>query len=628
MVRFRWCMRPRWHSSFTMYICFVFGFFCAVGHHIFYTRLNGQIANNQSEMLRYGTFLAYATKASYGAAIVSAFKQRVWVTVRSRFMSISGLDSMFAGAENMLAMLNFDFLRDAKGAFALALFAWLTPLIVILTANTLLVEPKSIWQDSRCGGIRSLNFSFESTNSWRKPTAIDGLYEIPLSLWNTTQRPNQTDAGWFDYYTGPGPSLQQTATLAAFMEEVIPVKNASANICGSGYNCTFVITFTAPGYNCTELGSGVGSAVSNLQQESGEAVAPFGTDIIIPEGDYSYYAFASGGEYSSTQLKDVGVSGIPNTLPPYPDHFGALRTEPVIWIGYAVINNPNQTQPLRNESGWSEAFTPKVFACEHRETLYTVNFTYVGETQSTKIVSHEFKGPIINTTFQRGVMADDGTQDNTTATPESNYIYPNNTGLYRKVAAYHSLGVMLRNFINGTITIANDVTNPIENTQAIQTKVLDSLNNYFPNPDLADQVQNLYQDIILSLFSNPQFVEVVWAAQANQQSGTVPRGGEPDNTSDYDHPCFIFRTANTYAYNMRELWSVYAVATAVTLASVVAGAFAIRDNGGVTRNTHFSSVVAATRGPALEKIAWQGPLQDRGDVPAEVKKLRLGYGVM
>lgn len=73
---------------------------------------------------------------------------------------------------------------------------------------------------------------------------------------------------------------------------------------------------------------------------------------------------------------------------------------------------------------------------------------------------------------------------------------------------------------------------------------------------------------------------------------------------------------------------MYTIAASLTLVCIAAGALAIRDNGGVTRNTRFSSIVAATRGPALDKIAWMGPLQDRGDVPPEVKRLRLGYGVM
>lgn len=643
--RLRCCCPPRWHPSFSMYICFIFGILCAVGHHIFYTTLDGQVAENQSEMLRYGTLLAYGAKAGFSAAVVSAFKQRVWVTVRSRFMSIKGLDSMFAAAEDMVAMLDFEFLRDAKAAYALALFAWTTPLVVILTSNTLLVEPRTLTQNTTCPAVRTLNFSFEETYEWRSPVKIDGLYEVPASLWNTTQRDDDSDPDWFDYYTGPSPALQSIATLGAFLEEVVPRKNASFDTCGSGWNCTFTIRYTGPGYKCTEMASGVGAITKNLTQESGEAVSPFpNTDFLLPRGNYSYYAFTSGGEYSPTQMTSVGVGGVPNMDPSeYPANLGALRTEPLIWIGYSVVNNPNRTQPFRNQSSWADAFTPKIFACEHRETLYVANFTYVDAQQFARITSRTFGDPIINTTFVPTEMAVDGTNDNTTAVPTANYVLPRDTARYRRTAAYHSLGKMLRGFVNGTVTVSEALVQAIENTAAIQTKLLDQRNNYFPYPDLMDRVQSLYDDIILSMFSNPQLVEVAWAQRPSEMSGMLPQGGlasradsdsdsSSDNTEDnvdaYMYPCTRYRTANSYAYHRRDLWIVYGIAAALTLVCIAAGALAIRDNGGVTRNTRFSSVVAATRGPALEKIAWQGPLQDRGDVPAEVKRLRLGYGVM
>lgn len=639
-----------------MYVCFIFGLLCAVGHHIFYASLDGMVAGDQSEMLRYGTILAYAAKAGFSAAVISAFKQRVWVTVRTRFMSIRALDSMFSAAEDMVSMLNFEFLRHAKGAYALALFAWTTPLIVILTANTLLVEPRTIAHATTCPAVRTLNFSFEETNEWRNETKIDGLFEIPLSIWNTTKRDDNSDPNWFDYYTGPSPALQVTATLGAFLEEVVARASASFDTCGSGWNCTFTVQFTAPGYSCAEMASGVGATPKNLTQESGEAVAPFpNTDFLLPRGNYSYYAFTSGGEYSITQMANVSVGGIPNMDPAdYPAHLGALRTEPVIWVGYTVLNYPNETQPTRSEPGWDDAFTPKIVACEHRETAYVANFTYKDTLQIAGITSRKFGAPIINTTFLPHVPANDGTMDNTTAVPESNYIYPNDTSRYRRIAAYHSLGRMMRSLINGTVSVSDTLVQPIENTQAIQTKLLDERNNYFPYPNLTDRVQSLYDDLILSVFSNPQFVEVAWAARPDEQSGrrtqgslagsgssssssgsNIGAGGEDEQSAEaeaqaakYMYPCTRFRTANTYAYHKRDLWIVYGIAALVTLICTMAGALAICENGGVARNTRFSSVLAASRGPALERIAWMGPLQDKGDVPAEVKRLKLGYGIM
>lgn len=68
---------------------------------------------------------------------------------------------------------------------------------------------------------------------------------------------------------------------------------------------------------------------------------------------------------------------------------------------------------------------------------------------------------------------------------------------------------MLRTFINGTVKISDTLVQPIENTLAIQTKLLDGKNNYMPRNDLQSHVMTLYDDIILSMFSNPQFAGVV-----------------------------------------------------------------------------------------------------------------------
>lgn len=192
---------------------------------------------------------------AFSAAVISAFKQRTWLTVRNRFLSIRALDSIFAAAEDVVAMFNLEFFCAAQGAFALAFFAWTTPLVVILTANTLLVLPKPMVFNTTCPNVRSLNFSFEETYDFRAPDKVDQAFELPLSLWNTTKREDGSDPNWFDYYTGPNTFIQQSATLAAFLKEVVPRKNSSMDTCGAGWNCTFLIEFTGPGYQCSEVAS-------------------------------------------------------------------------------------------------------------------------------------------------------------------------------------------------------------------------------------------------------------------------------------------------------------------------------------------------------------------------------------
>ncbi|KAK3378625.1 hypothetical protein B0T24DRAFT_609418 [Lasiosphaeria ovina] len=612
-----------------MYLLFMLGVAFAIAHHVYYNSLDGKPASDQLQMLRYGTLLAFAAKAGLCAAVVIAFEQRVWTTVRKRLMTVAALDSLFSAPNDLASLWNWELAKSARTAVSLAVFIWLAPLMVILTANTLLVEPATTVTSDMCPGIRTLNFAFEDTYEWRDPAKIGPLFESPLSFWNTTKPADSDPEGWFDYYTGPSPNFYQTASIGAFMGEAIMRKNAQAETCGSGWNCSFEIAFTGPGYKCTELASGVGVKPANLTQESGSIAPPFDTDIILPRGPYSYYAFTNGGEYSTKQMDDVGIGGIPKTPPPYPKHLGAFRTEPVVWIGYAVLADPNKPVPT-NESdpAWASAFVPKLFACENYETDYAVVFNYTEGAQTTTVKNVTFLRPVVNTTFIPDIDADDGTADNTTAVPEDNYIYPNDVARYRRTAAYHSLSILVRYFLNGTVEMDKDVVNPIVNTNAIQTKLLDPRTNFFPYANLQDLVQRFYEDIILSILSTPHFAVVAWAARPQEQSGTLPAGTN-GAAADYNFPCVKSRTQNQYKYHARDLWIVYGIAILLALVGVAAGALAVADNNGAVRDTHFSSVVAATRGPALDRARWDGGgATHYSTVPAEVKRLRAGYGLV
>ncbi|KAK8018330.1 hypothetical protein PG991_007520 [Apiospora marii] len=643
----------KWYQlrqAWVMYLFFAFGLLCAVGHHLFYKSLNGKPATDQLTMLRYGTVLAFAAKAGFVACIVTAFRQRIWATVRNKILSVAAIDSLFAATEDVVSLFNIEVYKKARIAMLLAVVAWLTPIVIILTSNTLVVELAQDVQNTNCSGIRTLNFSQEMTEDWRNATRINGLIGTSLTNWNTTKNPNIPDnaENWFDYYTSASKQFSQVATLSTFSHQVMTANNASWEICGNGWNCTYTVNFTAPGYKCTELTNGTGSKPKQL----GENIAPFGMEVLLPEGDNSYYVHATQGDYSGMQYKNVSTGGMPigvdgklipnKDLPP---NLGTFRTEPILWIGYSVWKDQNTNPPNnRTEPGWNESFVPKIFACEHYVTDYVVDFKFDSKEQTATVKNRDFRHPIIDTVYKPGIDANDGTSDNITATPEKNYVYPKDLGPYRLVAAYHSLGSHLRKFINGTIG-SMPVSNPIGNSDVIQTKLVDPTRQLFPYPNLPELVQEFYEDIILSLFSNQQFLAVVWAAKPDTKSGattTGPKTGlgispDKDKTKDEKdkarqvdpsilYPCTKSRYENRYKYIDRDLWIVYAVAMLCALAAMVLGTAAVLENEGVLRNTKFSSIVAATRGPALEKVRWHEDAQ--GIITPDVKKMRVGYGVV
>ncbi|KAK3983988.1 hypothetical protein QBC44DRAFT_337779 [Cladorrhinum sp. PSN332] len=618
-----------WKSQWAMMLCFLFGAACAAGHHVFYFTLNGKPATNQLVMQRYGTLLAFGAKAGLSAAVIIAYRQRVWVTARKRLMSVAALDSLFSLTGSLAGFFSWEMIKASKIASLLGLFVWIAPLTVVLTANTLQVEPDLVVRQDKCPGVRSLNFTFEETDEWRNPTKVGNYFEVPIPFWNTTRRTGDGDGDdWFDYYTGPGSVLEQTLTIGAFMGETIMRKNAQLETCDIGWNCSFELKFVAPAYKCTELASGVGSKPVNLTQESGSIAPPFDTDVLVPRGIHTYYAFTTGGEYSTTQINDVWPGGIPKGKRPDPKNLGAFRTEPIIWMGYATLADPSKPLPqTRSSPDWEAAFVPKIFGCENYEAAYTVTFNYTSGSQSTNVTSLRYIRPVINTTYLPLVESPDDTADNITAIPESNYIFPHDKRAYRLTAAYHSLGLIARSFLNGTVSInardANSV--PLVNTDAVQTNLLDLEANYFPHKNLQSQIQKFYTDIILSMLSNPQFSSVVWAAKPDQQSGLGHSLADLKARDDLKYPCLKSQTTNVYRYHLRDLWIVYGISILMAFVGVVAGLFAVRENGGVTRDTGFSDIVAATRGKGLDKVDWQEG--GRGmEVNQEVREMKMGYG--
>lgn len=115
----------RWLSgTWTMYCFLAIGIAGAISHHIYYDHLNGQPARNQNTMLRYGTALAYITKASLVAALIFGLKQQIWATFLRKNIQVSTIDSLFASIDDPHALLNFEMFTKAKTAFALAVLIW------------------------------------------------------------------------------------------------------------------------------------------------------------------------------------------------------------------------------------------------------------------------------------------------------------------------------------------------------------------------------------------------------------------------------------------------------------------------------------------------------------------------
>ncbi|KAF5229354.1 hypothetical protein FAUST_10476 [Fusarium austroamericanum] len=589
-------------KPWNMCLLLVLGTAFALGHHLFYLMLDGKPATDQSLMLRYGTILAFCAKASLSAAAAMAFQQRAWLVIRHKMARIDTVDSIFTANTDIFSLLTWSSMRKAKIGTLIATYCWITPLVVVFTSETLYVMVGSRIENGTCPNVRTLNFANEKSVYWRTPTKIDNRFLTSVSLWNTTASGDvidSNDPSEFDYWTG---SSQQwhgmIASRVVLSNEPLIRKETSQEVCSARWNCSYVLSFIAPGYKCEELASGVNSEVRNL----GQATPPFNTSVLAPLGNKTYYAKTDLGEYRDPQILS-SIGGRPKQKPPYPKNLGAFRAEPIIWIGYCTVKDYSKPQPAEPGKGdWYEAYTPVIIGCEHYEINYTIRFDYVGGVQSQKILHRDYLRKVVNTTFTSKMDPDERLKDRTMAVPEKNYVYPSDIGEYRLTAAYHSLGYTLRRTLNGTTTMPHYNIN----SDILITPLIDRL-NYLPVENFRHAIMNMYENMVLSLFSDPSFSVVSWASNG-KPSGPSKGGAETA------YPCRKEQYINVFSYSQTQLLAVYAASIALATAAVLLGLQAYREEGRM-RDMKPSSIIAASRASNLHELG------SKGDV-------RIGYGLV
>lgn len=245
---------------------------------------------------------------------------------------------------------------------------------------------------------------------------------------------------------------------------------------------------------------------------------------------------------------------------------------------------------------WLHPTTPKFFKCEHYETMYKVSLTSVDGIQSGHVTSRTFLHPIIDTTWHRGPNGSG------TAHPTTNFVRPNtDVHRYKLTAAYHALGRLLRNFLSGTIT--DEGVYPLTRSAISDTRLIDQRISY-PVPDLMAQIQSVYEDMILTLLSEPHLVIA-------------------DNVTV---PCTKERAVNVYKYHPEGLWFGYAAVVFVAGVFLVVGGVSMYSNG-VASDTLFSRIMVTTRNPTIDHLS-VGACLGSDPFPEELRRTKLRFGVL
>ncbi|KAF3003490.1 hypothetical protein E8E13_004348 [Curvularia kusanoi] len=533
----------QWHIHWTtpaiMASLFVAGVMGAIGHHLFYAHLNGKPATDQLMMVR----------------------QRIWHTLRSKAMTINGIDGLFSATEDpTMFFLNWEMVRND---------------LVARQLNQAYLRPRPTNTTMICPAVATLNLTREAVFNYREEQQSNSRGNS-LIYYNTTD-PTGKEPGYFDYYDQPSKIARRLAFSSAYLKEPQSRKKAAVEFCGTGWNCTYPINFIAPGYKCDD--------VSDAKLPD----APFGIEQIAPQGDFIYHAEVDQGEYKRPQAPTT--EGVPD--PGYPASLGVFESEPVLWIGYAENTSTKYPENSQYAQKWIWVHEPKMFKCVMHYTNYTFEMRY-RPLQNATLKQRTFLYPVVNTTTQAS-NNNDGTYN---ATPSSAFISPrDNTTMYKFTAAYHSMGAMLRSFLRGDIEKTSD-TFIITHSDISETRLMDGRTSY-PQPDLMSAVQSLFEDMLLTLLSEPTLV----AAETQAVE------------------CVKSRTMLVYIYIPRSLWIGYAIAVAITLASILVGSWAIHQNG-VASDTLFSRILVTTRNPTLDHLS-VGACLGGDPFPKELRKTKL-----
>ncbi|KAI1053456.1 hypothetical protein LB506_012547 [Fusarium annulatum] len=119
------------------------GLILAIGHHLYYHYLDGRIIKSQNQQewfLRVGTGIAFLARALLSAAVGFAYTQILWRTLRSKSVTIEGVNSLFGVLHNAWDFTAWELWTATPALAVVAIIAWALPLIAVITPATLTVQ--------------------------------------------------------------------------------------------------------------------------------------------------------------------------------------------------------------------------------------------------------------------------------------------------------------------------------------------------------------------------------------------------------------------------------------------------------------------------------------------------------
>ncbi|KAL0634664.1 hypothetical protein Q9L58_006390 [Maublancomyces gigas] len=255
-----------WYTPVSIIALMTLGIASAVAHHLFYSRINGTGAGSerrQQFMTLVGTSLAFLCKASLGAVIGISRMQCIWVTLRTDYITLRGIDALFGVTSDLFYFKNWDMVRKARLATTMAAIMWIFPFTAVFTPGAIVVATIPLIHNVPCD-VRTLVFEFTP-----KPTAerlccdklganvtFVGLAKYEETT-HTIERASVVTrvmrlAAFSGNISHPSNLIHGTGTPAHLMSLDQQSERLSF---ACGRNCTYTLKFVAPAISCTPITS-------------------------------------------------------------------------------------------------------------------------------------------------------------------------------------------------------------------------------------------------------------------------------------------------------------------------------------------------------------------------------------
>jgi len=132
-----------WLTPVTMLLSYLFGIGLAIGHHLYYTMLDGDVVGSTERqqwslryilhhslkrmtltLQRFGNAFAISISLSLKIAVGIAYTQLLWLCLQKRPMTLGSINDSFDISGNLSAFFNFELFKKLQLGLLVALVLW------------------------------------------------------------------------------------------------------------------------------------------------------------------------------------------------------------------------------------------------------------------------------------------------------------------------------------------------------------------------------------------------------------------------------------------------------------------------------------------------------------------------